>query len=94
MTKLEANGDLKSFLQKQGAFYESTGAMAYARTMAIANQIVQGALFLSEQESVSSVVVVVFLGMTRNFIGGIHKESLSLKVKVFKSKRRTSLSFL
>ena len=54
VTKCEANGDLKSFLQKQGAFYACSGTLTSARKIDIAQQIVQGALFLSEQKLVSS----------------------------------------
>ena len=53
MTQYETNGDLKSFLQKLGAFYESTDALTSTKKIDIALQIVQGALFLSQQKSVS-----------------------------------------
>ena len=54
MTKYEANGDLKSFLQKQGASYACDATLTSARKIDIAQQIVQGALFLSDQKLVSS----------------------------------------
>ena len=54
VTKHETNGDLKSFLQRQGAFYSSsTDTLTATRKIDIAQQILQGALFLSEQKSVS-----------------------------------------
>ena len=54
VTKYEANGDLKSFLQKQGAFFDGNAKLTSARKIDIAQQIVQGCLFLSEQKLVSS----------------------------------------
>ena len=66
MTKYEANGDLKAFLQKQGAFYASSDTLTSARKIDIAQQIVQGALFLSEQKlvSFSSCIALFELAVT------------------------------